>query len=321
MMQPSPELEAISRRILTAIFSADGDTVVGFLATEDPLIFCGSAVDELTLGDALRSTYASHINEFPNNDLEILQVLAYESGDVGWSVCVAKTTPDTIGRELENHLSFVFKLERGSWKLSLIHNSVAISNLEVLGYEHVAMRDLLEAAEKDDPFRETTGMATLMFTDIVGSTSLVEAVGDARWTKMVGDHFEFVADKVVQSGGRMVKSLGDGTMSAFDSASAAMRAAGAIQKGLASQSAEPVLSVRIGLHTGDVVASGDDFFGTVVNKAARIAARAERDEVLVSDATRLMVGGSTEFEFVEREGVILPGLDGQHLICALNWQR
>lgn len=318
-MQPSLELQAISRRIVSAIFSGDGDTIARFLAAEDPLVFCGSANGELTTGNALRSTYAAHINEFPKCTVTDLSILAYESDQFGWAVCVFTTAAEATGTEIEAHLSLIFKMEQASWKVTMIHNSIAISNIDVLGYEHVAMKALLEAAEKEEPFEGVTGMATVMFTDIVGSTSLAASVGDIRWAKIVGRHFDFVTSEVVRSGGRLVKSLGDGTMSAFDSAAAAMRAAAAIQMGLRDQVEEPRLGVRIGLHTGDVVAAGDDFFGSVVNKAARITARAGREEVLMSDATRLMVGGSSEFEFLEQKEMKLPGLEGLHRVCALNW--
>ena len=114
-------------------------------------------------------------------------------------------------------------------------------------------------------------------------------------------------------------SLGDGTMSTFSSTRAAMTAANSIQEQISSQQDEPKLQVRIGINTGDVVQAGDDFFGTVVNKAARIAGIAGAGEIRISDATRIMVGGASEFQFSDPANVALKGLEGDHQLYRLDW--
>ena len=120
--------------------------------------------------------------------------------------------------------------------------------------------------------------------------------------------------------GQFVKSLGDGTMSSFPSARQALSAAQAIQKTLAQQTDEPRLSLRIGLHTGDVVQSDDDFFGSVVNLAARITGAAEPGTILVSDVTRAMVGASPDFTFAALAPVHLKGFDGSYKTHVLDWR-
>ena len=82
---------------------------------------------------------------------------------------------------------------------------------------------------------------------------------------------------------------------------------------------EPVLLVRIGLHTGDLIIADDDFFGTVVNKAARICTIAAPGEIRVSDATRAMIGDSLDFVFDTPISVPLRGLPGEHLLYRLEW--
>ena len=82
----------------------------------------------------------------------------------------------------------------------------------------------------------------------------------------------------------------------------------------------PALALRIGLHTGDVVQSEADFFGTVVNKAARITAAAEAGEVLVSEATRVMAGEAEDLALVPRGAVALKGFEGAHAVHRLDWQ-
>ena len=80
------------------------------------------------------------------------------------------------------------------------------------------------------------------------------------------------------------------------------------------------MQVRIGIHTGEVVASGDDFFGTVVNKAARVAEQAAPGETRVSDETRLMVGNAPEFAFGDPLIAPLKGMPGDHVIHRLEWR-
>lgn len=80
----------------------------------------------------------------------------------------------------------------------------------------------------------------------------------------------------------------------------------------------PAIALRIGIHTGNVVQTNDDFFGTVVNKAARIAALAAPGEIQVSDATRKMVGEMRDYRFSNTASVQLQGLEGERLIHRLE---
>jgi class 3 adenylate cyclase len=126
---------------------------------------------------------------------------------------------------------------------------------------------------------------------------------------------------VEENGGVVIKTLGDGAMSNFSSTRGAMQAAIELQRAVAADEREPRLSVRIGLHTGDVIQAGGDFFGTVVNKAARIAAAARPGEILVSDAARAMVSGGGEFDFDSTIRMHVRGLDGETDVSPLRWQR
>ena len=114
-----------------------------------------------------------------------------------------------------------------------------------------------------------------------------------------------------------MKSLGDGTMSSFPSARAALMAARDVQTQTARDLTEPRLSLRIGLHTGDVVNSGFDHFGNVVNKTARIADAAGPGEIFVSDVTFAMVGDDPAFRFDPKGDFDLAGQPGSQTIYAL----
>ena len=121
---------------------------------------------------------------------------------------------------------------------------------------------------------------------------LTAPLGDQKWSALIDDHFQTIADIVKEHRGQFVKSLGDGTLSCFSSANQALIAAVEMQNAAASATEEPRLGLRIGIHTGNVVQSRGDFFGSVVNKAARITAKAAAGEILVSDTTRAMVGAT-----------------------------
>ncbi len=115
----------------------------------------------------------------------------------------------------------------------------------------------------------------------------------------------------------MVKTLGDGGMFAFPTGASALNAAISIQR-VVSGSSEASFRVRVGVHTGDVVQSRGDFIGLAVSKAARVAAAAEGDEILVSAATAEMVN-PTEFDFGDPITVELKGIDGTHMLKPLHW--
>ena len=165
-----------------------------------------------------------------------------------------------------------------------------------------------------------TGIASIMFTDIVDSTALAAAVGDIAWSRIIKHHLDQMARLVTDHGGRMVKSLGDGTLCSFPSASAALTAARRIQQRMEAAESEPRLRLRIGIHTGDIVEAQGDYLGTVVNKAARITAVARPGEIRVSDATRAMVGSASGLEFSARETVSLKGFEGEHGLYLLDWR-
>ena len=157
-----------------------------------------------------------------------------------------------------------------------------------------------------------------MFTDIVGSSALAEALGDCICMQTVQAHLDLASRVIAAHGGQMVKSLGDGTMSSFPSARAALAAAQELRAANQGLETEPALSLRLGIHSGDVIQTEDDFFGTVVNKDARLTSVAEPDEILVSETTRLLAGGKGSFAFTDPREVALKGLPGQHVVFPLH---
>jgi len=212
--------------------------------------------------------------------------------------------------------TMIFSLEDAVWRIVHVHNSNPTPNMDSMGYDSPDLENLAAAAQSEAIDLGRTGIASVMFTDIVDSTALAAATGDRKWSRIVAD----ITHAVEDAGGTLVKSLGDGTLSTFGSASGAMAAAKAIMQRAAARNSEPHLRLRIGIHTGDVVEAKGDFLGSVVNKAARVAAAALSDEIRVSDATRAMIGGQASFTFGDAISVPLKGLEGEHLIYRLDWE-
>ncbi len=183
--------------------------------------------------------------------------------------------------------TLVCAIEKGAWKLVQAHTSLPASNIETHGFEHHAMNALLAEVAKGFDLAQREGVATIVFTDIVGSSALAAATGDRDWAKRIAGHFDAMGEIVEAAGGEMVKSLGDGTMSSFSSTVAALSASRRMQAQTSEDTLSPPLKLRIGMHRGDVIQTADDLFGSVVNKAARVAGVAEAGEIRVSDEVRL----------------------------------
>ena len=131
-------------------------------------------------------------------------------------------------------------------------------------------------------------LATVMFTDIVDSTTRAAELGDRQWRALLDRHDEAVRQQFARFRGQEVKNLGDGFMATFDGPARAVRCATAI-----AQSLRPLgLAVRSGLHTGEIELQRDDIAGIAVHIAARVTAEAEAGETVVSSTVRDLVAGS-----------------------------
>jgi class 3 adenylate cyclase len=320
MIVPSPELAAIARRFVDAEQTADGRTLLGLLLDSEQLRYIGTAQDEAWAGRFIREVFSQHVAEIPHFENRCDRVDAFENGETGWAdwhgvVIFEGRAPRPIRQ------SWVFVLQEGQWRVAHCHFSFPVANQAVADFEHHAINNLLAALEEGDPDHGDEGIATIMFTDIANSTGIAAALGDRAWTRTISRHLETLTGMVEENGGAVVKTLGDGAMSSFGSTRQAMQAAISMQRAVAADEREPRLSVRIGLHTGDLIRVGGDFFGTVVNKAARIAAAARPGQILVSDAARVMVSGGGEFDFDPTIRMRIRGIEEESDVSPLRWQN
>ena len=156
-------------------------------------------------------------------------------------------------------------------------------------------------------------LATILFTDIVGSTDRLAALGDAAWASLLERHHTTVRRELARFGGVETDTTGDGFLALFDGPARAIRSALAIREALR----DIELEVRAGVHTGEVEQAPDGPRGIAVHLAARVLGTAGAGEVLVSSTTHDLVEGSG-LEFEDRGAHELKGIDGARLLYAVR---
>jgi class 3 adenylate cyclase len=157
-------------------------------------------------------------------------------------------------------------------------------------------------------------LATILFTDIVGSTDRAASVGDSRWRDLLDSHDQLVRDELMRFGGQEVNTAGDGFVATFTSPSSALDCADAIVHAVTVLG----LQVRAGLHVGEIEVRGTDIAGLAVHLAARVSAAAGAGEVYVSATVRDVVAGSSR-QFADRGEHELKGVPGRwHLFAAVG---
>jgi class 3 adenylate cyclase len=154
-------------------------------------------------------------------------------------------------------------------------------------------------------------LATVLFTDIVGSTEKAASLGDRRWRALLDEHHAMIRRIIARFRGREVKTTGDGFLATFDGPARGVRCACAIADEIRSLG----IDVRAGLHTGECEMIGDDVGGIAVHIGARVAALAGAGEVLVSGTVKDLVAGSG-LRFASRGATTLKGIPGEWQIFA-----
>lgn len=154
-------------------------------------------------------------------------------------------------------------------------------------------------------------LATLLFTDLVGSTERARELGDRRWRELLQDQYALVRRELDRFDGYEVSTTGDGVFATFPTPTRAIRCASAIRAALGGLG----LELRAGVHTGECERLGDDLGGIAVHVAARVAAAAGPGEILVSSVVPDLVAG-TGIAFGDRGVFVLKGLGERQLYAA-----
>ncbi|HUW01235.1 MAG TPA: AAA family ATPase [Acidimicrobiales bacterium] len=168
----------------------------------------------------------------------------------------------------------------------------------------------------------TSGLVTLVFTDLVGSTEMAESIGDRAADELRREHFALLREAITDTDGVEVKTIGDAMMASYSTASDAIDGAVAMQQAieLANRTASgPEISMRIGLSAGDATFEDDDWFGRPVVEASRLCAAAEGGQILAAEIVRVLAGNRSDHEIESRGERELKGLPEPITVCEVAW--
>lgn len=195
-----------------------------------------------------------------------------------------------------------------------------VSNQIIRVAEDNVLRFLGRIENPSDASQATSPFRTVLFTDLEGSTSLLNELGQTAYLLLLTEHDLIIRRALVATHGREVKHTGDGIMAAFEDVADGLRCALAIEGGFKERNATsgpPALRVRVGMAAGEPVDHNDDLFGATVNLASRICQAADGGQVLVADLVREL-GAKEGFVFSGAGNRALKGFSGQIAVFELE---
>ncbi len=267
------------------------------------------------IGFTRRQAALDPLAEEPQRDL--MRRLA-EAGDRGAAIRVYERLAQRLRAELRIAPSLQTReladaLRRGGEAAAPTPIAAAGAAVEV-----VATPPAAPAAQEPGP-----AVVTLLFTDLVGSTELLDALGDDEAERLRRMHFGLLRDVAGAHSGQEVKNLGDGLMVAFSSAVNAVSCAVGIQQAVYRHNArqgDDRLKVRVGLNVGEPIRDEEDYFGTPVVVAKRLCDRAEGGQILASDLLRALIGSRGSFGFRSLGSMALKGISEPLPTVQIEWE-
>src|SRR5205823_13047913 len=180
---------------------------------------------------------------------------------------------------------------------------------------------IVQAEATDHRAGQAGAFRTVLFTDLVGHTEMMQRLGDERGRDVLREHERITRETLKQHGGAEVKTMGDGFMASFGSVTKAMDCAIALQRAFAAhtESMPEPLHVRVGLNAGEPIEEDGDLFGATVILASRIAAKARAGEILVPDTVRGLLSGKG-FMFSDRGDFIPKGFEDAVRLYEVRWR-
>jgi adenylate cyclase len=326
--QSVAEVRSLMYQMAERYGAGDVDGVMELFVENRPMNI-GTGADEARLGSAeVRRLIARDVSQVDGLAMNMDNLSVNVVGDAAFAFSDVVFTAVIEGDRTSYPARSTVGLTRtdAGWRIAQIHTSFAYDG-QVSGRSWPVqltrtLAELLHAVDTEAGSevldKATLGTATILFTDIVDSTLISESKGDQEWSTVITDHFEVTRMIVEAEGGSVVKTLGDGGMYVFPAATSALIAAVRIQQ--ETVGSDNGLKVRAGVHTGDVIRDADDYLGLTVNKAARVAAAAEGEQILVSSSTVESVN-STHFEFGTPFTAELKGISGTHNLRPLRWMK
>jgi class 3 adenylate cyclase len=230
-----------------------------------------------------RTVEAGHEADRDIGNDGLIPTLVARGGDI---LLEESSGPNELAIRNESDRPLVFVVENRNWAKDALTGERVIA---MPAFRRLSPEQLLRPGDNAE-----IGWIAIMFTDLKGSTELYDALGDASAYNLVRDHFAFVSDRVERNHGFVVKTVGDAVMAAFSRPDDAVRAALAIQDEVASfnsarggGTSSTAIVLKLGLHAGPCIAvtTGEvlDYFGAMVNIAARLEHQCRGGEVIVSE--------------------------------------
>jgi class 3 adenylate cyclase/tetratricopeptide (TPR) repeat protein len=242
--------------------------------------------------------------ELSTRQLDILVRLARgrSEGDIGQELVLGR---ETVARHVRRILQ----------KTGARSAADAVTRARVSGLLPAA-EAVAQVASEPHPLR------IILFTDVQGSTSLIDRLGDSKARALLRTHDAIVRGQLEQCGGTEIKHTGDGIMAWFPAVTTALDCAVAIQRGLAehnTRNPDERINVRVGLGAGEPIVEGGDLFGSAVTMAARICAHARPGQILVADVVRDLSRGKPR-NFVDCGRITLKGFTQRVRLYEVPWR-
>jgi len=323
-MEPAPELVAFVERLLLAWTTFDYELISDGIARHPGTRFIGPDPDEWWEGfeqiNAVARAQFHEMKELGGIGFEADEVVAWKEGTVGW-IAVRGRVSFGQSDPQEFRMTFVVHADGAFWRAVHWHFSFTVTNEEAVGLELTTAVDQLLLVVQDlappAAGMSADGSVTIMFTDLEGSTALMESLGEDRWLELLEWHDSVIKQHTTVFGGTVVKGQGDGFMLAFPAAGSAAACAMAIQRSLRDGWAGVPVPARMGLHTGNARAEGGDFFGRTVVVAARISSMANGGDILLSQEVQEDLNGAYPLDGPRT--LSLKGLSGIYTVFELTW--
>jgi class 3 adenylate cyclase len=232
-----------------------------------------------------------------------------------------KSSPIKQGRQLATEIpNSLFKVLKGKIHLPWLGDTSEIIK-EILDFVGIDSPTTMDEGKQEDlaELPETAEQATIVFTDMVSSTGLVNRLGDAAARDLFLQHDNIIRNQIKKYNGTELQNLGDGFMLSFDSATAAIKCSCAIQKEITQTL--PQIPIRIGINTGEVIRrEGQRPFGQAVVLASRIVSECEGGQILISDISKQLAAGGN-FSFAEKGKFKPKGFDEPIRIHEVVWKN
>ena len=207
-------------------------------------------------------------------------------------------------------------------RLALLEGESVVPFLGDMESVASAIDEFLGEGEEQSKPLAPEDIHTILFTDVEGSTALTQRLGDANARALLREHERIVREALKAHRGSEVKTMGDGFMASFSSASKALECAIAMQRAFEAhnESTDEPIMVRVGLNAGEPIAEDEDLFGTAVNLAARICSQAEAGQILAPIVVRELAAGK-QFMFADRGETELRGFEDPVRLFELRWRE